>query len=380
MIPKIYLDHAATAPLDDAVAAFLREAQGKPLNPSSVHGAGQRARRRLEAARERLAAAVGAEPEQVLFTSGASEANNLVLRGLADRHALDGRRPPRVLWSSLEHPCIRETVRHLGAMGRIEGRALPVTEGGRVDFAAAPAGDLLTMMTVQNETGVCLELREAREWRDAHRALWHTDAAQVLGRVPFSLRETGADLVTFSSHKIGGPAGIGALAGRALQRLSPQVTGGPQEQERRAGTQPVLLAEAFALAAERAAARVQENEIWQRTLESALFGALAAAGIFPFRNGLEPRAPGFLNLTFPGVSGPDLVIALDARGIAVSSGAACSTGVMELSEALAAMFPQDPERAAGALRITPGMKTTLDDVQALAEALVQILPRAGLRS
>lgn len=367
----IHLDAAATAPTDPAIAERVREWLSMPANASSVHRAGQKARALLEEARERIAAALDAEPSWVLFTSGASEANNLAIRGLADARRGS---PLDALSSPLEHSCVRETVAALAAAGRLEPHRMRVCEAGRAQVPLeCPRAELLCLLAVQNETGVVQELESARLLRSTQPSLrWLCDATQAIGRVPFSMRAVGADFVTFSSHKLGGPPGVGALVSPRLSELVPQITGGPQEHERRAGTQPVALCAGFALAVDRAVAERERAATALLALEERLLARLAALGVEFRRNGGEPRAPGFLNLSFPKLTGADLVIALDARGFATSAGAACATGVMESSPALRAMYPNDAERALGAVRITPSPQTPIDAMDSLAEALGEI--------
>jgi len=366
MTRRIYLDHAATTPLRPEAAAVLRELEGEPLNASSVHRGGQRARRLLEGARAELAEAIGARETEVVFTSGATESNNLAIRGMVDAQR---DRPLRVASSALEHACIRGTLTALLRLHRVEVTALGVQASGRASIDVARGADLLCLLAVQNETGVVQDLGGAR----ACGVPWLCDASQAFGKIALRVNELGAHLVTISSHKIGGPLGIGALAGPGVAKLTAQITGGPQEAELRAGTQAVPLAVAFARAASLAVAEREAESARRLALEGVLLGALTSNGIEFTRNGDEPRAAGFVNISIRGFEGSDLVIALDARGFDTSSGAACSTGVMEISPAISAMFPGDAERAAGALRITFGRATNEADVLALAAAVRTIV-------
>lgn len=374
---RVYADHAATAPLRPEVEETLLRHLRQPLNPSSVHGAGQHARRLLEEARARLAAVIGVAPEEVVFLSGASEANNLALRGLAMRETLRGARL-HVVTSALEHSCVRETVAALDRYGAIGVTRLPVREDGRADISSLtdPSGPaLLALMAVQNETGALQDLDAARAWRQRTGQAWLCDAAQGLGRI--GLRGLGASLVTLSSHKIGGPAGVGALAGPGVRELVPQITGGPQEHGRRAGTQAVALACAFAHAAELAEAGREAARAHLAAAEQAILRALAHRGVAFRINAPEHRQPGILSLSIAGLDGPDAVVALSLRGIDASSGAACATGVMEASPALLAMFPRDEARARSAIRISLGMQNSLDGAQRIADALAQLAAAQG---
>lgn len=371
---RIHLDHASTAPMREECAALLTELAGTPLNPSSVHSTGQRARRLLEEARGELAAAVGADPAEIVFTSGATESVNLALRGMADALAARGR-AMCVASSALEHACVRETIAALVRAGRATHQSLPATHDGRAELEGAGGADVLAMMAVQNETGAVQDLAAAAAFGATGR-WWLCDASQAAGRVALNVGALGAWLVALSSHKLGGPVGVGALIGPGIRHIVPQVTGGPQEHELRAGTTPVALCRAFARAATLSVRELDAHAARMGELEAELLGALSSAGVPFLRNGGEPRAPGFVNISVEGLDGADLVIALDAMGFDVSSGAACSSGVMEVSPAIAAMFPGDRARAAGALRVTMGRGTTPDEVRALAAAISEVAARA----
>lgn len=368
----IFLDHAATTPMDPRVRAFLVDALGEPLNPSSVHRHGQHARALLEAARAEIAELLRLPAQQIVFTSGASEANNLVVRGLAERWARTGRRL-RVLASRLEHSCVRETVERLAARGVIVAAMMPVSESGTVHLPASADADLLCLMAAQNETGVIQPLDAARDFRARTGAQWLCDATQYVGTQELHANVLGASVYTLSSHKLYGPAGVGLLAGPGIAEIDPLITGGPQEHELRAGTQPVALIRTFAFALRLAVEERAKRRAHLEQLSALLVERLRASGVSFQLNGAESaRLPGFLNLSFPGFTGTDLVIALDMRGISVSAGSACATGVMEMSPAIEAMFPQDPARAAGAIRLTVGKDTQPGDVIHVAEALGQL--------
>lgn len=377
----VFLDHASTSPTRGEVMDALRGDLVGGLNPSSVHRAGQKAAALLEEARSELASLLRLQPSQVVFTSGATEANNLALGGFAKAfHQRTGRRP-RLLASVLEHACVRECCRELAAEGLAAVDWMDVTAAGRAVLpgAATPEPpDLFCLMAAQNETGVIQDLEGARELRLAAGSRWLCDVTQSFPLLATDAPALGADLLSFTSHKIGGPPGVGVLAGQGLREIAPLLRGGPQEQELRAGTQPVALIRGFVLAARLAVEERDAHRRHLRQLEECLLGGLRERGVAHQLNGGEsPRLPGFLNLSFPGFPGPDLVIALDARGFAVSSGSACATGVMETSEALSAMFPDDAARAGGALRITPGRTTTEEEMHRLAGAIAEITGNFG---
>jgi len=368
----IFLDYAATSPLDQRVMPILERGFCQPQNPSSVHRHGQKARAALESARETAAQLLGVARRHVVFTSSATESNNLVIRGLAARsqrlHA-----PLTVLRSDLEHACIRETTSRLATARVLSLQMLPVLPTGEVDLASAPMApaQLLCLMAVQNETGVIQPLAEARAFARDRALLWLCDATQAVGLLDMSHGAVGWDFLTCTSHKLGGPPGVGLLAGPGLEQLDPVVTGGPQEDERRAGTQPVALIEAFVEALRLAVEERAARRAHLAALESAFLERLTELAV-PFERNGAPCLPGFLNIGIAPHTGVDLVIALDARRISVSSGSACATGVMEPSPALLAMYPGDEDRARRALRLTPGMGTSTEDMIRVADALAGV--------
>lgn len=371
-----YFDHAATTPPDPDVVAYYLERLVEPLNPSSVHRAGQNARTRLESARVKLASLLGTAPTDVVFTASASEANNMAIRGLARREAIAGRKLT-VYTSELEHACIRETTRLLAESNELNAYALTVLSTGQAEVpnqSLLSGHKLLNLMAIQNETGIYQRLAEARTLREQEPSLrWLCDITQA-----FSIADArtwrGADFLSLSSHKIAAPAGAGALAGPGVPDLIPILTGGPQEGEHRAGTQAVALIEAFVYAAQKVAANRGNLVRHLDSMTGLLMTRIGEAKVSHDLNGeLNFRASGFLNLSISGLSGADMVIALDAAGFCVSSGSACATGVMERSPALAAMFPEDHIRAAGAVRLTMGRTTMADEVERLAAAIISIV-------
>lgn len=370
----IHADHAATTPIDPRLLDQLAEDLRRPLNASSVHRAGQEARRMLEQCREECAALLGvADPADVAFTSGATEAANLALRGFAASLP----RPIRVLSSPIEHACVRDTIEALARAGRAEIAPLAVGGDGRVVVPdAQPDGaDLLCLMAVNNETGTEQDLAAAGALRRAPgRMLWLCDAAQAVGRIPVDAAAWGADWIIASGHKIGAPAGVGLLAGPGLRRIVPQATGGPQENELRAGTEPLALVRAFAAALRFAVEERAERAARMAACAEALLAALDGLGV-PYRVNGAHRAAGFANIALPGLEAMDVVIALDQAGVAASPGSACSTGVVSASPVLAAMYPDDAERAAGGVRFSFGPGNTPDEARAIAGRLVEIWAR-----
>jgi cysteine desulfurase len=372
----IYLDHNATAPLAEEAAAamvpWLRA--GTAANPSSAHGSGREARAAVESARRQVAQAMGVRPGDVTFTSGATEANHLALWGAW----LSEERPmarTRMVVSSIEHPAVLEPARALASAGA-ELTVVPVGEDGVVSAAALSdvmGADvfLVSLMAVNNETGATNDLRALAAVASAYQVPFHTDAAQAPARLPVDVARWGADLVSLSAHKVGGPVGVGALVRSRDLELGRWMTGGSQQAGRRPGTEPVALVAgmgaAFAALPEDPGARLAE-------VDQALASRVAELGCV--LNGTpEARAPGVFSLAWEDVDAEALMIALDRRGIRVSTGAACASGAREPSPVLQAMgLP--PERVRGSLRVSMGPGTTTEDVAALVEALHAALATA----
>jgi cysteine desulfurase len=339
---RIYLDYNSTTPLSpaaiEAMRPFATEVFG---NPASAHFEGRKARRALEDARECIANLLGAEPDEVLFTSGATEANNLALFGLAGE-------PGHLLASPIEHPCVLEPLKQL------QSRAftidwMPVTSHGIVDVDAAAKqvrGDtrLVSLMLVNHETGAIQPVREMAQSLPAAVQL-HTDAAQAIGKVPVSFRDLGVAALAASGHKFGGPKGVGLLLLKRGTPLRPLLFGGHQQQGRRPGTEPVALAVGMAAALEFAVRQLESNREKLEELRSRFWQRLQMVAAPVVLNGPEPGSPDVvpttLNVSFPGCRADLLVIALDLAGIACSTGSACSSGTLQPSPVLEAMGVPD---------------------------------------
>lgn len=366
-----YFDYAATTPLDPRVAELFLELSSQALNPSSLHQSGQKARRLLEAARQSIASNIGLhDPTTLIFTASATESANLALRGLCKPHE-----KTLIASSANEHSCISETLEVLQKEELAEVISWPVNEVGQMQFPLEPTTGLTAfcMMHVNNETGVIQYVAQAKDYKDRTNSRWICDLSQSLGKIPVNVSELGADLVLLSAHKIYGPHGIGCLAGPAVPKLRPMIVGGPQEDNRRAGTQGVALAACFAKALELAIDEQQKRRAQLVELEELFFKELAVTGIEFVLNGSQTnRLPGFFNLSFGNREGIDVVIALDQRGAQVSPGAACSTGVVAVSPVLRAMFPKDSVRAAGGVRISMSHKTTAEEVLTLVREIASI--------
>jgi len=367
-----YLDHNAGSPLrpeaTEAIARFIDDGGG---NPSSVHRAGQSARRMLEEARARVARLIGADARQIIFTSGGTEANNLAIFGAM--HAIPLRR--KVISSSIEHSSILKPLDTLPVVIRVapdrEGR-LPRDEiGSRIDSDTA----LVTIALANSEVGTIQDVAAIADAASRAGAIFHLDAAQAVGRIPVDVAELRCDLMTISGHKLGAPAGIGALYVRDPSTLTATMRGGPQESGLRAGTPNLLGAIAFGAAAEAVREHFHDEALRISTLANELLAELLDAIPNLRLNGpIRDRLPNTLNLTFPNVLGESMLIALDLEGIQVSMGSACAAGSVEPSHVLLAMGLTHDE-ARSSLRLSLGWNTTRNDIARAAN----IIPRVWRR-
>ncbi len=362
-----YLDYNATAPLRPEAAAALAEAAAAIGNPSSVHRFGRDRRRRIEDAREQVAALAGAAPGQVVFTSGGTEANQLGLGG-----AFAGP-PARLVASSIEHDSV------LAAGPAI---LAPVGADGLVDLAALaallaePAGPtLLSLMLANNETGVIQPVAEAAALAHRAGALVHCDAVQAAGRVTLDMAALGVDLLSLSAHKLGGPPGVGALIVADRVALAAQLAGGGQERGRRAGTENAPGIAAFGAAAVAAAGELDQAgrlAQWRDRLEREALASRPDALLF---GAACPRLPNTSCLGLPGLASETQVMALDLAGVAVSAGAACSSGKLRPSHVLRTMGAA-PEVAGSAIRVSLGWATAPADIDRFLAAWLAMVGRA----
>jgi cysteine desulfurase len=381
-----YLDHAATTPMLPEAVRAMTEQTGATGNASSLHGSGRRARRVVEESREALAAALGARPSEVVLTAGGTEADNLAVKGLYwARRAADPART-RVLASPVEHHAVLDAVHWLGDHEGARVEWLPVDPLGRVHPAAlreavgAAPDDvaLITAMWGNNEVGTLNPVRELADVAHEFGIPLHTDAVQAFGQVPLDFAGCGADALTVSGHKVGGPYATGALLLRRGWTPVPLLHGGGQEREVRSGTLDVPGVAAFATAGVLAAERQEEFARRTGALRDALVAAVRAAVPDAVLNG-DPdpagRLPGNAHFSFPGCEGDSLLLLLDARGIECSTGSACTAGIAQPSHELLAMGAA-PELARGTLRFSLGHTSTAADVEALAGAIGPVVERA----
>ncbi len=377
---KVYLDHSATTPVDrrvvEAMLPYLTERFG---NASSVHLFGQEARAAVDRARRQVARLIAARANEIVFTSGGTEANNLAIRGICESAESLGR---HIITSAIEHPSVRGAIESLEKRGW-EVTRLPVYDDGivRVDDVRAalqPDTVLISVMMANNEIGTIQPVAEigalVREERErGHRHLWfHTDAVQAAGRVVIEVDSLGCDLLTLSAHKLYAPKGIGALYVRRGVRLVPQQVGGHQERERRAGTESVANIVAFGAAAELAQQELDDRNEHTRRLRDR-FETEVAQHIeeIVFNGDREQRLSHLSNISFRFIEGEGLLIHLDMQGVAVSTGSACSSGTLEPSPVIRALG-RDEELARGAIRFSFGKDNSDEDVNYVLE----VLPRA----
>ena len=374
---RIYLDHNATTPLrDEVVEAMSRALRGEFGNPSSAHGEGARAKRALEGARDRVAALVRAKAGEVVFTSGATEANHLAIHGVAgtaeDRRVL--------VTSAVEHPSVEEPTDSLRAAGWDVVR-IRVDRDGHFDFdaveaamAAAPA--LVSMIWAQNETGVVSPIARVAELCRSRGVPLHVDATQAVGKLPIDLDRVPVDLLSASAHKCNGPKGVGFLVVRGERLLAPWLRGGGQERGRRGGTPNVPGIVGLGCAAELAAADLDERAAHDTLLRDRLWQGIEAKTPFVRRNG-DPATglPNTLNVEFTGAAGDVLVEALDGEGVAVSAGAACASGAVHPSRALVAMG-RSPAEARAAVRFSVGHGNDADQIDRVLAILPDLVARA----
>jgi len=379
MPQPVYLDHAATTPVRKEVFEVMEPFYGPRFgNPSSVHRWGREARAALDEARERVARCLGAHPDEVCFTSGGTEADNLAVLGPLRTQVEKGRRV--ILSTPIEHKAVLATVHHAAHDGVTE-RMFPVTKGGVVDLAASDTAvddsvAVCTVMWVNNEVGTIQPVPEIAERVKARGGIMHTDAVQAFGKIAIDVNKLAIDLLSISGHKIGAPKGVGAMYIRRGTRLDPLFHGGSQDRGRRPGTENVAYAVALARAAELA---VEEREAeWARleslrnSLEEGLLARIPDAVV---HGRGAPRAPHVLNISVPGTDSESLLMALDLAGVAASAGSACQSGNVTPSHVLLAMGVK-PDLAIAAVRMSLGSLTTPDDITRVVELFPALIAKA----
>ena len=389
----IYLDYNATTPIRpevlDAMLPCLRTHFG---NPSSLHRVGRRAKQALEEAREQVAGLIHAKPAEVLFTSGGTESNNLALRGISEgmlqtRH----RKNAHIITTGIEHSSVLETAKALGSQKVLGSQkilgsqevmitTLPVDAEGRLspsDLEAALTPDtvVVSIGLANHEIGTLQPIRELSHITHAHGVPLHVDAVQAAGKLPLDVDQLGVDALSLSAHKIYGPKGIGALYMRTGTALHPVFRGGPQEREKRPGTENVAAAVGFGTAASLAGQDIETHTIRLIHLIALLWNGIQSHIPDVVRHTpMQTCLPNTLNVGFSGASGEGLMMGLDLAGIAVSTGSACAAGSVEPSHVLQALGC-DEAGAKSAIRFSTGMHTTEEEIAQVLEVLPQIVER-----
>lgn len=373
----IYLDHNATTPLREEVLAAMTEVYREVIgNPSSVHFLGRQAHRRLETARERVAEAIGARPEEIVFTGGGTEADNLAIQGIAYAYRSRGE---HIITSAIEHAAVLSTCRYLEKEG-FSVTYLPVNGEGLVDpaeleKAIRPETILISVMAANNETGVIQPVSEIGKISRSRKIPFHTDAIQGLGKISLSVEEMGVDLMSLSGHKVYGPQGVGALYIRKGTRVRPLTYGGHHERAKRPGTENLAgiagFGEACRLAVQDLDSEADRLRLLRDRLCREVMGKIPRVKL----NGApDRRLPNTVNLSFEYVEGEGILLGLEARGIAAATGSACSSGELAPSHVLNAMGVE-AALAQGSVRFSLGRENTLEDILFTADALVPVVQR-----
>jgi cysteine desulfurase len=383
--PVAYLDHAATTPVYPEVVDAMATQMARVGNASSLHGSGRSARRVVEESRETIAAALGARPSEVVFTSGGTESDNLAIKGFYwSRHRADRRRV-RVLSTAIEHHAVLDSLHWLATDEGAEVELLPVDEDGRLDVPAMKAAierdpesvALITVMWANNEVGTLQPIDEVVALAAPHGIPVHTDAVQAMGQVPLDFAASGVDAMTVTGHKIGGPFGVGVLLLRREAELVSLLHGGGQERDVRSGTIDAPAIVGLAHATELAVKGQPERALLLAGLRDDLVRRLVDVVPDATLNGApgNGRLPGNAHLSFPGCEGDSLLMLLDAQGIECSTGSACAAGVPQASHVLLAMGRED-DVARGSLRFSLGHTSTPAEVDRLVEAIGPAVERA----
>jgi cysteine desulfurase len=374
----IYLDHAATSPMHpdvvESMLPFMTEAFG---NPSSIHFFGRKSRHAVDEARQTIASTINAKPNEIVFTSGGTEADNLAIIGTAMKMEGKGK---HIITSAIEHHAVLHTCEHLAKQG-FTVTYLPVNEAGLVSIkdieaALTPETILVTIMFGNNEVGAIQPIKEIGELLQDHQAVFHTDAVQAYGLVDIDVNQYKIDLLSVSAHKINGPKGTGFLFMREGRKLAPLLFGGEQEKKRRAGTENVAGIVGLQTAAQLAKKTMSGKNALYQDFKQAFVSVLKEQDIsFEVNGELTKSLPHVLNIYFPGTNVESMLVNLDLAGIAASSGSACTAGSIDPSHVLVAMFGKDSERIASSIRFSFGIGNTIEDIKTAALETAKIVSR-----
>lgn len=374
---RIYMDHSATTPVAPEVLAAMLPYFGEKFgNASSLHRSGREAKEALEDSREKVAALLGARAEEIIFTSGGTESDNLALKGIARKNRKLGK---HIITTQIEHPAILETCRALEKEG-FEVTYLPVTAEGLVELSTLEASIrpdtiLISVMHANNEVGTIQPLEEIGRLAAERDIYLHSDAVQSVGKIPVNVDDLGVDLLSLSAHKLYGPKGVGALYIRKGTKLESIIQGGGHERRLRSGTENISGIVGLARAAELAERDISREAERLAGLRDRLAELVLGRVMDAWINGtMKKRLPGNLNFGFKYVEGESLLLFLDSKGICVSTGSACSSHKLEPSHVLMSLGLK-AEECHGSLRITLGMSNTLDEVEYVAESIVEAVER-----
>jgi cysteine desulfurase len=375
---KIYVDHAATSPIHPSVAEVMLEVMKNTFgNPSSIHSYGREARKVIDESRMTLAKSIGAKPNEVIITSGGTEADNYAIVGIAESYQHQGK---HIITTQIEHHAVLHTCQQLEKRG-FEVTYLPVNEVGEISLtelndALREDTILVSIMYGNNEVGTLQPIKEISELVKSSNALFHTDAVQAYGIIPIDVYELGIDLMSVSAHKLNGPKGIGFLYAREGVSLAPRFFGGEQERKRRPGTENVA-----AIAGFKQAVSIAQDDMFEKQKQfvhykKMFIKLLEESSLLFYQNGLlEKSLPHVLNLSFPGTDVEAMLVNLDLAGIAASSGSACTAGSIDPSHVLVAMHGKDSERIRNSIRFSFGLYNTENEIIHIANEVAKIVKR-----
>ncbi|WP_342389230.1 cysteine desulfurase family protein [Salinicoccus bachuensis] len=370
---EVYADYAATTPVDRDILKNMIDNADEFGNPSSIHKAGKRAKAQLEKARRDVAGLLNASAPEIIFTSGATEANNLAIRGVIGRH-----KRPHVITTEIEHASVLNTHKALEADAEIT--YIPADERGVVDMGSLKRAlredtALVSIMLVNNETGVMQPIYEIKEMLSGSEALLHVDAVQAFGHMTVDVEDLGADLLSLSAHKLYGPKGVGLLYKAKDVRLDPVITGGSQERDARGGTENVLWIQAMSEAMQKASDGLTRRSIREMQLKELLLNTLTAAEIpFEVNGDVNQAASHIINIHFPWTDAEFLLTALDMADIYLSAGSACHAGTLEPSHVLASMYGET-DRSTKSIRFSFSYMMTDEEIERIVAALKDIYER-----
>lgn len=380
---RIYLDHAATTPMHpDVLAEMVKVLEAEFGNPSSIHHFGREARKILDDTRDELAKSIGTKGNNIIFTSGGTEADNLAIIGYAESNRSKGQ---HIITTQIEHHAVLHSCEELEKRG-FEVTYLPVDENGlvslgKLDEALRDDTILVTIMYGNNEVGTIQPIKEIGEMLAKHQAVFHTDAVQAYGIEKLDVEELKVDMLSVSAHKINGPKGIGFLYIRDGIKLSRQIFGGEQERKRRAGTENVAAIAGFRKAVQLSQTELETKRSFYNDLRNLFIEQLKSSGISFQLNGLLDKSlPHILNLSFPGTNVEAMLVNLDLSGIAASSGSACTAGSIDPSHVLVAMFGKEDDKLTNSIRFSIGLHNTKEQIEKAAEDTAKIVSRLAKNS